>query len=205
VLAAKAGSDRRQRFETAFAYGLFNSMKRWTESFALSLSVQQVIATVGAMLLGIAVVDILGLIVAAFTKNIHPAGNIVDRMVDLWFVRVGGDGPYFVGPILAAFFLGSWSRKRFGFKAGAYVWIIPTSYMLLNMLRWHSWGSIPWWRALWDDFFSSDCGNSGCFYEFFVTGPFYTSLAYTIGWLVKRQTKHRPEVFPVDPSTPNPL
>jgi hypothetical protein len=160
-------------------------MKRWTQSFVLSLSVQQIIATVGAMLLGIAAVYILGLMVAAFTKNIHPAGNIVDRMVDLWFVRVGGDGPYFVGPILAGFFFGICGRKQFGSRAGAYVWIIPAGYFLLNILRWHAWGSLPWWRALWNDFFSSDCGNSECYYEFFVTGPLYTSVAYAVGWLVR--------------------
>jgi len=36
-----------------------------------------------------------------------------------------------------------------------------------------------------DNFFFARCGATECLYELFITAPFYTSAAYTLGWLCK--------------------
>jgi hypothetical protein len=35
--------------------------------------------------------------------------------------------------------------------------------------------------STWDTYFGKGCGGSECLYELFLTAPFYTSVAYSIG------------------------
>jgi hypothetical protein len=150
-----------------------------------SFVVQQAISTVGAGLLGSAIIVLLAFLLAALQSG----GHLVDRMVDGQLFRLGTESPYFAAPVLTAFILGALSHRLFGSRAALWVWALPTLILVLNVLMWKS--STP--RSNLEDalanLFSGDCGDSECLYELFVTAPFYTSVAYTMGWIIRSMMK----------------
>jgi hypothetical protein len=122
-------------------------------------------------------------------------GNVVDRAVNSWFARYCVDNPYFIAPIVMAACLGFISHRFSQSRSALWVWLLPTGVLALNVLpsMVHPRTGPNW---AFDNYFGRHCGGTECLYELFITGPFYTSVAYTIGWLIK---KHG---FPADTTEP---
>ena len=156
---------------------------RWISGSAVpSFVLQQIISTVGAVLVGIIASLILAALTAAFTKNTS-GGNFGDRMVDQPVFKGVGQ-PYYLMLVLAGFILGALSRRFFRTRGAAGVWVLPLCILLWNIFTWKTGGYGTYWQGVWDNYFGSNCPGSECLYEFFVTVPFYTSIAYSLGWLV---------------------
>ena len=83
---------------------LMNTVQRWRDAALPSFVVQQLVSTVGAMVIGILVATIPAVLVAAVTKN-NSGGNWGDHVVEQPILRATGE-PYFVFPMLAAFIFG---------------------------------------------------------------------------------------------------
>jgi hypothetical protein len=145
--------------------------------------IQSVISTIGASLIGIMSVAGVAVLTAAVTRNTS-GGNFIDHVVEQpSFILL--NQPYFVAPVLAGFILGILSHRFFQSRTGAWVWSIPALILVWNLLRWENGNFRPNWPDVWANFFSSQCSSSECLYEVFVTTPFYTSVAYALGWLAK--------------------
>jgi hypothetical protein len=140
---------------------------------------QLVIATAGAMLGGTVIVAIAAVLLATLTKN-RSGGNFADHVVEQRiFVLL--DEPYFAAPILVGFTLGLLSRRLFRFNGGTLVWVVPAALVIGSAITWRTGGFRPYWRDVWNNYFGSQCGSSECAYEWLLTAPFYTSVAYTLG------------------------
>lgn len=152
--------------------------------FFASFLAHSILATVGAMLGGILLSVLVSLPFAFFSSGM---GNIFDRIGDTWFLRYGVDGPFPIVPVLVAACIGFASPRLSKTSAPAWVWIIPTVLLLVSVAPrvFESPSQAKW---VLDNYFGRGCGSSECLYELFITAPFYTSLAYTMGWLVRRQT-----------------
>ena len=161
-----------------------HTAKRWPDATLPSFLVQQLVSTVGAMIVGNIVVIIPAVLVAAVTKNTS-GGNWADQLADQQILRAGGE-PHFVFPVLAAFVFGLVSHRYSRSLSAMWVWVLPLIIFVWNLFTWKNGGFRPYWPDVWNNYFGSDCGSSECLYELFVTAPFYTSLAYTLGWLAKR-------------------
>ena len=148
----------------------------------LSFVLQQAVSTVGALLLGIVAVLILATLVAFFTRTPH--GSLVDKVVEEPIFKIGADNPYFAGPILMAFILG-WVAHRSASRGAAWMWVLPTLALAWNVMTWKSYSPLPRWDDVRANFFTSNCGDSDCLYELLITAPFYTSVAYSLGWVVR--------------------
>jgi hypothetical protein len=133
---------------------------------------QQVVSTVGALLLGSVAALILATLIAFFTRT----------PVDLF--KIGADNPYFACPILMAFILG-WVARRSEIRGAAWMWVLPTFALVWNVVTWKSYSPLPRWEDVRENFFTSNCGDSACIYELLITAPFYTSVAYSLGWVVR--------------------
>jgi hypothetical protein len=145
---------------------------RWMADATIpSFILQLLISTLGAMLTGVAVVVFLALIV-----RIASGGYSVDAVQRHIFVLA--DEPYFIAPILAGFFLGRLGGRFFRSAATVLLWIVPAAVLLVSM------ASEPG-MDVWHNYFGSRCGASECAGELFFTAPFYTSVAYTAGWVSK--------------------
>ena len=96
------------------------------------------------------------------------------------------DNPYFLGPIVVAFVLGIFSNRVWKTNSAAWVWLLPTVILIWNLMAWKSYTSRSNWADAWANYFGSDCGDSECLYAVFVTAPFYTSVAYSLGWIAMR-------------------
>ena len=167
----------------------------------LTFLIQQVISTLGAILFGICVVLLISLISASVTKNTS-GGNFADHVVEQpAFVLL--NEPYYAGPVLCGFILGAIGRRFFRSRSALCVWIVPAVILLFHVLTWEGASSATgaaYWPDVWANYFGSDCGGSECLYEFFVTLPFFTSLAYTLGWVVANLWRGRRIV--ANPQTP---
>jgi hypothetical protein len=90
------------------------------------------------------------------------------------------DGPSCLGPVLAASILGCFVGFKFARSKGSYwVWVAGLLNFILFALDWRRDANVHNWRVIWDNFFSSKCGDSECLYELFATAPLYASLAYS--------------------------
>jgi len=148
-----------------------------------SFIAQLVIATVGAMLVGMLAAVITALPIA-FLRH-APNGSVVDRVLDQPLFKLGADNPYFAGPVLTGFIFGWTSHRFFVSRTAAWVWIVPALVLAWNLVTWKSYSPLPHWADVRANFFTSNCGDSDCLYELVVTGPFYTSVAYTVGWIAR--------------------
>jgi len=148
----------------------------------LSFVLQQAVSTVGALLLGVGAALILATLIAFFTRT--PDGNLVDKVVAEPLFKIGADNPYFAGPILMAFILG-WVARRSESRSAAWMWVLPTVALVWNVMSWKSHSPLPRWEDVRANFFTSNCGDSDCIYELLITAPFYTSVAYSLGWVVR--------------------
>jgi hypothetical protein len=159
-----------------------NSLKGTTVGkFAIGFIVHSVIATVGAFFGGTVLGFLLALPIGLFSSG---PGNIVDRVSDSWIIRYSFKEPYFALPALTALFLGFISHRLSRSRSGAFSWIVPSAVLLCTILpRLVSSPAQESWII--DNLFSAGCGSTECLYELFITAPFCTSVAYTIGWLAE--------------------
>jgi hypothetical protein len=148
--------------------------------FLTEYMAQMLFATACAIISGFVIAMILD-VIAMKIRGLPERGSFPD---------VFGE-PYFIGPIALAFALGLWGRKRFRTTAGYFLWIVPALILLSSFLSWHSYSHLGRWQDAWANFFGRDCGGSECFYEWTVTAPFYTSVVYTLGWIVARKSENR--------------
>jgi len=158
--------------------------KSWIADNAIpSFVLHQIISTVGVVLVATVAMLIPAMLIAAFTKNTS-GGNFVDHVVGQPLFKLGTNDSYPVLSVLIGFILGALSHRVFRTRGAAWVWILPLCILLWNILTWNTGGYGTYWRGVWDNYFGSNCGGSECLYEFFVTVPFYTSSAYSLGWLI---------------------
>jgi hypothetical protein len=153
----------------------------------LDFFIQLAISTVGAILIGSIAVLIPAIFLAAVTRN-SSGGNFVDHVVEqrIFFML---DEPYFIAPILASFSLGAFSRNFFRSASSVWVWTVPLLILVVSVATWKTGGFRPYLWDVWNSYFGSQCGSSECAYEWFFTAPLYTSVAYTVGRLVRVSTK----------------
>ena len=154
-------------------------------SSILEFVIQSIVATLGAFVLGAFGGLVPSIVVALLTKN-HGPGNFVDHLVDQRVFRVLIDNPYFLAPIVVAFVLGLLSNRVWKTNSGFWVWLLQTLILVWNVFSWKSYTSRSNLADAWANYFGSDCGASDCLYEVLVTAPFYTSVAYSLGWIAMR-------------------
>src|ERR1700730_5136764 len=167
-----------------------DARRRWITDTAIpSFVIQLVISTLGSILVGIVAVNIPAAFLAIITKN-KSGGNFVDRLVEqpVYFLL---NEPYFITPIVAGFILGKFSSRFFRSASAAWVWVVPMTILVGSVATWKTGGFSPYWRDVWNNYFGSQCGSSECAYEWLVTAPFYTSVAYTLGWTSKNLIRQR--------------
>jgi hypothetical protein len=158
--------------------------KRWQDATLPAFLIQQLISTVGAMVAGVLAALIPAALIAMATKNTS-GGNWADHLAQQRILNAV-EGPYFVFPILASCVFGALSRHYSRSIAARWVWVFPAIILIWNVFTWRNGGYRPYWPDVWNNYFGSHCGSSECIYELFVTAPFYTSLAYTFGWTMRR-------------------
>lgn len=141
--------------------------------------VQTLLATLGSILTGTLVPLLLACMTAAFTGN-NSGGNFLDHIVEQKVAGFGGE-PYFATPIIAGLVFGWLGSGWFRSQLGRWVWLIPAALLAWNVFTWQPGPTRPYWHDVWVNYFGHDCGSSECLYELFVTAPFYTSIAYTLG------------------------
>lgn len=149
--------------------------------------IHQLVSTLGAIVVGVLGVLIVAFITAALTKNTS-GGDFADHMAEQR-VSIFLDQPYHAAPVLCGLILGALSRRFSRSRGAAWVWIAPLIILLWNVMAWEGAGpptSSAYWAGIWANFFGAGCAGSECVYELFVTLPFYTSVAYTLGWLAAK-------------------
>lgn len=146
---------------------------------------QLAIATVGAIVLGYITTSILVHLISAVAS--HKLGDIAQTNAE-HFVGLFGDNPYWVGPVLTGFLLGVVSRRYFKGHEGFWVWVLPTLTLAAAMVMTRPYGPYSRWEYVWDNFFTSRCGDTECISEAVNTAPFYTSVAYSLGAVMKHLT-----------------
>jgi hypothetical protein len=156
-----------------------------TESI-LNFLRHSLLATLGSLFGGYLIGFLIALPFGFVSSGI---GNIVDKTVDTWFFRHCVDSTFPLFPVLTALWLGLSIHRSSKSKSGPWVWILPAAILLWNVLP--SMLRSPDARKLvYDDYFTRNCARTECLYQFFITNPFYTSAAYAIGCLAKRQIFH---------------
>jgi hypothetical protein len=156
------------------------SRRALRERAILGFALQQIISTLGAVSLGVAVTVIVALSTAISDKS--ASGSFIDHMVGQP-VFMGVGQPYYPVLILAGLTLGLVSPRFFHAGGAPWVWVLPLTVLLWHVFTWRNHGYLPYWSDIWNNYFGSNCGSSECLYELFVTVPFYASAAYTAGWL----------------------
>jgi len=130
-------------------------------------------ATLGAILMGI--LPTLPFIVAnLLMMNRLKTGAYVTDVLTV--------PPYSPICLLSAFIIASVVVRRRPDIEATLVWVIPLALLIIGVFSWNRYpGQADWWKDMWDNYFGRNCGGSECVYEFMVTEPFFTSLAYTLG------------------------
>jgi hypothetical protein len=164
----------------------------WVAGFQNFL-IQAFIATAGAMISAIAVTIILAGVTGVLTDNTS-GGNWADHLIQQPVFYLVGE-PWFIGPVLAGFVFGFFAWRWFRSITGLFVWVAPVLMLFVAIASWKTGGFQPYWRDVWDNFFGAGCGGSECLYEFFVTAPLYSSLAFSLGWgahqFIDPKSRHR--------------
>jgi hypothetical protein len=149
--------------------------------------VNSVVATAGSMLGGY----LLGFLIALpFGFASSGFGNVADRALDSWFSRHFINLWFPLLPVLTAACLGFLSYRL---SKSNSAWLIPAVILLWSVfpLLLRSPDTRKW---MYDNYFSPRCGSTECLYQFFLADPFYTSLAYTIGFLAHKMASARTRV-----------
>lgn len=110
--------------------------------------------------------------------------------------------PFFPLRILLALWLGWHLNNRFGHRFARWVWILPAIYLAYTIATWtgHLYSTLSYWEDVRNELFGSGNSSTERVYQFSVTLPFYTSVAYSIGahfgyrrWLRRNGHKQAPE------------
>lgn len=133
-----------------------------------------IIATFGAMVLGLVPAVPFGMIYLLFSDRPRIFNTLAGVLAD---------SPLFVLPVLAGLFLGYFMYRRIGDRGALFVWVLPLLGLIYSISEWRNYSSWTWRQDVWNNFFSGDCGESECLYAFTATAPFYTSVAYALGAL----------------------
>ena len=153
------------------------------DSAIAAFAIQLLISTIGAIFTGLIIVLIPAILLAAITKN-RSGGNFADHVVaQPLFILL--NEPFFIAPIVAGFMLGLFGRRFFRSASAAWVWTVPMVILICSAATWRTGGFHPYWSDVRNNFFGSKCGSSECAYEWLITAPFYTSVAYSLGWTIK--------------------
>jgi hypothetical protein len=163
--------------------------RRLVDSAIPGFAIQVLISTIGAILVGLIAVSIPAIVLAAVTKNTS-GGNFADHVAEQP-IYVLLNEPYFIAPIAAGFLLGLFRRRFFRSSSAAWVWVVPMVTLIWSVTTWRTGGFRPYWTDVWNNYFGSQCVSSECAYEWLVTAPFYTSVAYTLGWLGKNFARQK--------------
>jgi hypothetical protein len=134
-------------------------------------------------------VSIPAIVLAAVTRNTS-GGNFADHVAEQP-IYVLLNEPYFIAPIAAGFLLGLFGHRLFRSSLAVWVWVVPMVILIWSVATWRNEGFRPYWTDVWNNYFGSQCGSSECAYEWLVTAPFYTSVAYTLGWLGKNFARQK--------------
>ncbi|MGA8216341.1 MAG: hypothetical protein WB799_22310, partial [Candidatus Sulfotelmatobacter sp.] len=105
--------------------------KGWRGMALPSFLIQQLASTAGAMIVGTLAGSVTAALIAAVTKNTS-GGNWADHIADQTVLRAVGE-PYFALPVVAGFFLGVLSSRFFRSSSAAWVWVLPTIILVLNL------------------------------------------------------------------------
>jgi hypothetical protein len=166
--------------------------RRWLGDAALpSFVAQQVVATAGAMVMAVLAMVIPAALMTSVGHHTSP-GSFGDNMIDQPFFR-WADKSNALFPI-SGLVLGFFSRRILRSRWGVWVWVLPLIVLAWNLLTWEGAGpptTKVYWAHVWANYFSSACAGSECLYELFVTVPFYTSAAYSLGWLAASLRQNR--------------
>jgi hypothetical protein len=154
-------------------------------NWILSFFGHSLLATAGVLLGGSLLAFLIALPVGYLSSGV---GNIVDRAVDTWIMRYLADEPFFIFQVLTAACVGFFTYRFSKSRAPAWVWLIPAAILVVNVVP-RLLGSSPGSGSKWvfDNYFGHGCGGSECLYELFVTAPFYTSIAYAVGYWVRKR------------------
>ena len=66
------------------------------------------------------------------------------------------------------------------------MWLFPAVLLVWNVFSWKPYTSRSNLGDAWANYFGSDCDGSECLYEVFLTAPFFTSVAYSVGSIAMR-------------------
>ena|ERR1700690_1783484 len=157
------------------------STRRKIISSTFGFLFQVLLSTGGAILLAVIAVSIPAILVAALTRN-DSGGNFADHIATQHILALLAE-PYFIAEILAGFTLGFLAHRFFRSSLGVWVWVVPTAVLCVGIATWKAGSGRPYWHEVWNNYFSAQCGSSECAYEWLVTAPCYTSIAYAVGWI----------------------
>jgi hypothetical protein len=99
--------------------------------------------------------------------------------------------PVFSLMVLAGFAIGLYCYQKIPSKLAFAVWIVPGIFLLYSAWSWHR--TMSQYDSVWSTYFGSGCGGSECLYELFLTAPFYSAIAYSLGALVSTAISSNPE------------
>jgi hypothetical protein len=99
------------------------------------------------------------------------------------------DGPVFPLLVLAGFVVGRYCYIKIPSRLAFAVWIVPGIFLFYSALSWHK--TMSRYDSVWVTYFGSGCGGSECLYELFLTAPFYSAIAYSLGGLMSAVRSNR--------------
>lgn len=92
--------------------------------------------------------------------------------------------PFFPSQILLGLFLGWYLNGRLGHGFARWVWILPAIRLAYTIATWdlHLYSTVSYWEDIRQElFFLAGRSSTEGIYQRWVTLPFYTSIAYSIG------------------------
>ena len=141
-----------------------NTANRWRDATLPAFLIQQLISTVGAIVVGFLAVLIPATVLATATKNTS-GGNWADHFVEQHILSAAQE-PYFIFPILVAFVFGVLSHRYTQSLSARWVWVFPLTIFLWSALTWRTGSFRPYWTDVWNNYFGRDCGSSECVMNF---------------------------------------
>jgi hypothetical protein len=104
-----------------------------------------------------------------------PSGGVGDSVVALSL------------PIVCGFYFGRRFYRKLPTITAFFAWVLPGVFLTYSAVSWQH--TMAQYDSTWSTYFGKDCGGSECLYQLFLTGPFYTSVAYSLGALSVRLKK----------------
>jgi hypothetical protein len=99
------------------------------------------------------------------------------------FIGRATSEPIWLPEIIVGFWLGRVVFNRIPSKIALFAWIPPAVFLAFSAGNWQRTMSV--YDSTWNTYFGSQCGGSECLYQLFLTAPFYTGIAYSLGALLE--------------------